>query len=83
VASVAIAAGAVAVVTAIFTGGVAVGAHAGGDGEHDSWGHHSEMSADREHTPTGQVLIIPGGESARGHDVYIVGGSGADGYNGS
>jgi hypothetical protein len=39
------------------------------------------MSADREHTPTGQVVIIPGGETARGYDVYIVAGSGADGYN--
>jgi hypothetical protein len=65
-ASVAIAAGAVAVVAAIFTGGVAAGAHGGGDGELAWWGHHSEMSADREHTPTGQVLIIPGGETARG-----------------
>jgi hypothetical protein len=82
-ASVAIAAGAVAVVAAIFTGGVAVGAHAGGDGEHARWGHHSEMSADREHAPTGQVLIIPVGETARGHDVYIIAGSGADGYTGS
>jgi len=80
---VAIAAGAVAVVAAIFTGGVAVGAHAGGDGEHAPWGHHSEMSADREHTPTGQVLIIPGGETARGHDVYIIAGSSANGFNGS
>ena len=80
-ASVAIAAGAVAVVAAIFTGGVAVGAHAGGDGEHARWGHHSEMSADREHTPAGQVVIIPGGETARGYDAYIVAGSGADGYN--
>jgi hypothetical protein len=41
------------------------------------------MSADREHAPTGQVLIIPVGETARGHDVYIIAGSGADGYTGS
>ena len=79
-ASVAVAAGAVAVVAAIFTGGVAVGAHAGGDGENARWGGHSEMSADREQTPMGQVLIIPGGATASGHDAYIVVGSGADGY---
>src|ERR1700736_5171563 len=79
-ASVAISAGAVAVVAAIFTGGVAVGAHAGGDGENARWGGHSEMSADREQTPMGQVLIIPGGATASGHDAYIVVGSGADGY---
>lgn len=79
-ASVAVAAGAVAVVAAIFTGGVAVGTHAGGDGENARRGDHSEMSADREHTPMGQVLIIPGGATASGHDAYIVVGSGADGY---
>jgi hypothetical protein len=69
---VAIVAGAVAVVAAIFTTGIVVGAHAGADGEHhDGWGHHSEISADREHSATG-IWIIPGGETARGHDGYII-----------
>jgi hypothetical protein len=83
-ASVAIVAGAFAVVAVIFTSGVVVGAHADGEGEHlDRWGNHSEMSAGREHTPTGQIWIIPGGETARGHDGYIIVGSGADFHNGS
>jgi len=83
-ASVAIVAGAFAVVAVIFTSGVVVGAHADGVGEHhDRWSNHSEMSAGSEHSPTGQIWIIPGGETARGHDGYIIVGSGADFYNGS
>jgi hypothetical protein len=82
-ASVAIVAGAVAVVAAIFTSGVVVGAHAGGDAEHhDRWGDHWEMSADREHAPTSQIWIIPGGNTPRGHDGYIIAGSVAGVYDG-
>jgi hypothetical protein len=65
-ASVAIAAGAVAVVAAIFMGGVAVGAHAGGGANHDRL-DHSEVSAQREDTPTDQIWIIPTGAAATGH----------------
>ena len=82
-ASVAILAGAVAVVAAIFTSGVVVGAHTGEFGKHQHrWGQQSEMSADREHAPTGQILIIPGGAVAGGHDGYIVTGSETSIYSG-
>ncbi|HZA12264.1 hypothetical protein [Mycobacterium sp.] len=77
-ASVAIIAGAVAVVAAVFTSGFVVGAHAGGE-HHDRWRQHSEMSAGREHTPPGKIWIIPG----RGHDAFIVAGSGTGVYDGS
>ena len=82
-ASVAILTGAVAVVTAIFTSGVVVGAHTGEFGEHHHrWGQQSEMSADRQHAPTGQILIIPGGAAAGGHNGYIVAGSDTSIYSG-
>jgi hypothetical protein len=49
---------------AIVAGAVAV--------EHQAkWGHHSEMSAYPEHTRTGQIWIIPGGETAQ-REGYII-----------
>jgi len=75
-ASVAIAAGTVAVVGAIFTSGVAVGAHAGGDGEsHVQWGRHSAASAGRGLTPIGEVWIIPGDGTAGAPNGLIITGS--------
>ena len=74
--SVAIAAGAVAVVAAIFTSGIAVGAHAGGDGDsHVQWGRHSAASAGSELTPIGEILIIPGHETAGPSNGFIITGS--------
>jgi hypothetical protein len=71
-ASVAIAAGAVAVVAAIFMSGVVVGAHSYGD-NHNRLG--PQISAQREGTPAEQIWIIPGGS-----DGYIVAGSVATDY---
>jgi hypothetical protein len=71
-ASAAIVAGAVAVIVASFTGGFVTGAHAGASGQHQArWGHHTEMSAYPEHAQTGQIWIIPGGETAQGHGYII------------
>jgi hypothetical protein len=71
-ASAAVVAGAVAVVAASFTGGFVAGAHSGAAAEHQAqWGHHSEMSAYPEHARTGQIWIIPGGETAQG-EGYII-----------
>jgi hypothetical protein len=74
-ASVAIAAGAVAIVAAVFTGGVAVGSHVGVGEHHGRWGNHSEMSAQREGIPTEQIWIFPEGASAPGHPAPILTGS--------
>jgi hypothetical protein len=79
-ASVAIAAGAVAIVAAVFTGGVAAGSHVG-VGDHGRWGSHSEMSAQPDGIPTEQIWILPEGPSAPGHGGYIVTGSVAAGYD--
>ena len=73
-ASVAIAAGAVAIVAAVFTGGVAVGSHVGVV-DHGRWGGHSEMAAQRDGIPTEQIWILPEGPSAPEHGGYIVTGS--------
>jgi hypothetical protein len=71
-AAAAVVAGTVAVVAASFTGGFVVGAHAGAAGQHQAqWGHHSEMSAYPQHSRTGQILIIPGDETARGQGFII------------
>jgi hypothetical protein len=71
-AAAAIVVGTVAVVAASFTGGFVAGAHSGAAGEHQArWGHHSEMAAYPEHTRTGQIWIIPGGETAQG-EAYVI-----------
>jgi outer membrane biosynthesis protein TonB len=71
-ASAAVVAGAVAVAAASFTGGFVAGAHSGAAAEHQAqWGHRSEMSAYPEHARTGQIWIIPGGETAQG-EGYII-----------
>jgi hypothetical protein len=75
-ASVGIAAAAVAIVAGVFTGGVVAGEHIGdGVGGHTRWGNHSQMSADREQSPIGEIWIFPDGVPAAGHDGFIVAGS--------
>jgi hypothetical protein len=74
-ASVAIAAGAVAIVAAVFTGGVAVGSHVATGDHHGQWGRDSEMSAQRAGIPTEQIWIIPEGAAAPGGPGYLVTGS--------
>jgi hypothetical protein len=75
-ASVAIAAGGVAIVAAVFIGGFAVGSHTGGYGEfHDRSSHQSEMSAHREHTPMEQIWIIPGDGSTGAPNGFIITGT--------
>ena len=55
-----------------------MGSHTSGNVEHhDLWGNHSEMSADRQQTPAGQIWIISAGGTARGHDGYVIAGSDA------
>ena len=72
-ASVAVAAGAAAIVAAVFTGGLAVGAHTAGHGEgHHQWGYYSAASAQREGAPVEQIWIVPGGPGATGHDGFII-----------
>ena len=74
--SVAIAAGAVVVVGAIFTSGVAVGAHTGGDSDsHVQWGRQSAASASGELTPIDEILIIPRGENAGAPNGFIITGT--------
>ena len=74
-ASAAIVAGAVAVIVASFTGGFVTGAHAGASGQHQArWAHHSEMSAypeHAEHAQTGQIWIIPSGQTTQGQGYII------------
>ena len=75
-ASVAVAAGAAAIVAAIFTGGVAAGAHTAGLGEgHHQSGHYSAAAAQREGAPAQQIWIIPEGPGATGHDGFIITGT--------
>jgi hypothetical protein len=75
-ASVTVAAGAAAIVAAVFTGGVAVGAHTAGHGEgHHQWGHYSAAAAQRKDAPAEQILIIPGGPGVTGHDGFIITGT--------
>lgn len=74
-ASVGLAAATVAVLAAIFTGGVVAGVHTGNGELHNQRDHSSAVSAQRDDTPTEQILIIPGGAAAAGPDGYIVTGS--------
>jgi hypothetical protein len=75
-ASVAVAAGAAAIGAAVFTGGLAVGAHTAGHGEgHHQWGHYSAAAAQREGAPVEQIWIVPGGPGATGHDGFIITGT--------
>ena len=70
-----LAAAAVAVVAAIFTGGVVAGVHTGNGEPHNPWSHRSAVSAQRDDTPTEQIWIIPAGAAAAAPDGYIVTGS--------
>jgi hypothetical protein len=74
-ASVGIAAATVAVVAGVFTGGVVAGEHSGDGAHHTGWDRHSQMSADRESAPIGEIWIFPGGASGVGHGGLIVTGS--------
>ncbi|WP_232425732.1 hypothetical protein [Mycobacterium sp. JS623] len=75
-ASVAVAAGAAAIGAAVFTGGLAVGAHTAGHGAgHHQWGHYSAAAAQREGAPVEQIWIVPGGPGATGQDGFIITGT--------
>jgi hypothetical protein len=71
-ASVGIAAAAVAIVAGVFTGGVIAGQHSGDGARHAGWGQHSQMSADRESSPIGEIWIFPDGASAAVPGGFIV-----------
>ena len=73
-AGVGIAAAAVAIVAGIFTGGVVAGEHAGDGLGPTGRGYHAQVSADRQGAPFGEILIVPGGGSAAGHEGLIVAG---------
>jgi hypothetical protein len=51
---------------------VVAGVHTGNGELDDQRGHRSAESAQRDDTPTEQILIIPGGAAAAGPDGYIV-----------
>ena len=81
-ASVGIAAAAVVVVAGVFTGGVVAGEHSGDGTHHTGWHQHSQMSADRESTPIGEIWIFPSGASGAGHGGFIATGSETSLYEG-
>jgi hypothetical protein len=65
----------VAIVAGIFTGGVIAGEHASDGLGRTGSGHHAQVSADRHGAPLGEILIVPGGGFAAGHEGVIVAGS--------